>query len=147
MRGLTTVFDGMERMMEETFGRSLRRFGFQPMTDMFRSFSGDVAAPVDVFEDGKDLVLRSELPGLKREEIDITITGNLLVISGEKRIEGKTERQGYLRRETSYGTFSRSVALPEGVDTGKVTAKLRDGVLEIRMPKTGETGMRHITVQ
>lgn len=142
--GIPSLFDEMERMMEDTFGRSLLRMG--PMGSLLSGVTGRVVPPVDLFEEGSELVLRSELPGMKREEIDVNITGNILVISGEKRREGKTDRRGYLRSETSYGTFSRSLTLPEGVDTEKVKATFTNGVLEIRMPKTGETGGHHITI-
>jgi HSP20 family protein len=144
--GLTNVFDDMERIMEETLGRSLRRFGLMPIGDMLRSFAGEHPLSVDLYEDGGMLVLRTDLPGIKREDVDISIAGNLLVISGEKRLDEKAEGRGYVRRETSHGTFRRSVTLPEGVDTEKINATLKDGVLEIRMQKTGETGIRHITV-
>jgi len=142
--GIPSLFDEMERMMEETFGGPLLRMG--PMGSLFSGMTGRIVPPVDVFEEGNELVLRSELPGMKREEIDVNITGNILVISGEKKREEKTERTGYLRSESSYGAFSRSMTLPEGVDTEKVKATFTNGVLEIRMLKTGETGGRHITI-
>jgi len=143
--GLSGVFEGMDRMMEETFGSTLRRMGIVPLGEIFHGL-GEMIPPVDLFEDGGTLVLRSELPGMKREEIDISITGNLLVISGEKKHEGSTERKGYLRRETSHGTFRRTVTLPESIDAEKTTATFRDGVLEIRMPRSGGAGSRHITI-
>lgn len=142
--GTPSLFDEMERMMEETFGRSLLRMG--PMGSLFSGMTGRIVPPVDLFEEGNELVLRTELPGMKREEIDVNITGNILAISGEKRREEKTDRKGYLRSETSYGAFSRSLTLPEGVDTERVKATFNDGVLEIRMTKTGETGGHHIAI-
>jgi HSP20 family protein len=91
--------------------------------------------PVDVYEEGGSVVVKAELPGMKKEEIDIHVSGNELTISGKKEKEEKVERKDYRRVERSAGMFSRTVSLPAEVELEKITASYKDGVLEIRAPK------------
>jgi len=103
---------------------------------------------VDVFEEGGQVVVKAELPGMTKEEVDVQVTGDLLTISGKKQREEKVERADYHRYERSAGAFSRAIRLPAQVDLDKVTATLEKGLLEIRAPKVEpgkETG-RKITV-
>ncbi len=83
-----------------------------------------------VTKDG-DLVIRAELPGVKQDDVDITLHNNVLTISGERKAEQEEERGGYHVRERRYGTFSRSLALPEGLDESKIHARYENGVLEV----------------
>ncbi len=92
--------------------------------------------PVDVFEQGDEVVVKTELPGMKREDIEIQVSGDVVTISGKKEKEEKIEKRHYFRWERSAGSFSRSVRLPAEVQVDKVTAQLKEGVLEIRGPKT-----------
>ncbi len=92
--------------------------------------------PVDVYEEGEALVLKAELPGLKKEEINVEIAGHVVTISGKKEKEERVEKKDYHRYERASGSFSRSVTLPAEVQLDKVTAQLKDGVLEVRAPKT-----------
>lgn len=89
----------------------------------------------DVITRGEDLVVRAELPGVDPGAIDISVTGDLLRISGERRARTETSERDYLVRETSYGRFERSMRLPEGAVVDSITADYRDGVLEIVVPK------------
>jgi HSP20 family protein len=98
--------------------------------------------PMDVFEEGDELVVKAELPGLAREEIDVTVAGELLTVSGRKEKEEKVERKDYHRLERSAGAFTRTITLPVEVEIEKVTATFKDGVLEIRAPKTPEAKSR-----
>jgi HSP20 family protein len=91
--------------------------------------------PVDVYEEGGSVVVKAELPGMKKEEIDIHVSGNELTISGKKEKEEKVERKDYRRVERSAGMFSRTVSLPAEVELEKIGASYKDGVLEIRAPK------------
>lgn len=93
------------------------------------------APPVDVYEERDQVVLKAELPGMKREEIDIRVAGDVITISGKKEKEERVEKKDYFHFERSAGSFRRSVRLPAEVDLDKVTAQLKDGVLEIRAPK------------
>jgi HSP20 family protein len=94
---------------------------------------------VDVFSRDGDLVVRAELPGVDPEkDIDISIHDGMLTIRGERRFEEKTERESYYRFESSYGSFQRSIALPQGVNADDVRATYENGVLEVVIPKGGE---------
>lgn len=107
------------------------------------------ALPVlDVFEEGDTVVVKAEVPGLAREDIDVRIAGDVLTLSGKKEKEEKIDRRDYFRYERSAGSFSRSVRLPAEVEVEKVTAKLDGGVLEIRAPKSeaAKAKTRKITV-
>jgi len=105
--------------------------------------TGAFVPPVDMFDQGASVVVRADLPGLKKEDIDVSVIRNTLTIRGEKaeeKVEGKS------RSERLFGSFSRSLALPVPVDTEKVAATYRDGVLEIVLPKTKESKPRQVTV-
>jgi HSP20 family protein len=91
--------------------------------------------PLDVYEEGGAVVVKVELPGMKKEEIDIHVSGSELTISGKKEKEEKIERKDYRRLERATGMFTRTVTLPAEVELEKVTASYKDGVLEIRAPK------------
>jgi HSP20 family protein len=97
---------------------------------------------VDVYEEGDQVVVKAEVPGMRKEEIDVRIAGDVLTISGKKEKEEKVERKDYYRYERSAGEFSRSVQLPAEVQADKVQAQLKEGVLEIRAPKTAEAKSR-----
>lgn len=85
----------------------------------------------DIFARGDDLVLRYELSGVKEEDIDITLTGGTLTVSGERRSDLEEDEVYFYSRERSYGNFRRSMNLPEGVDGSKINASFEDGLLEI----------------
>jgi HSP20 family protein len=97
---------------------------------------------VDVYEEGDQVVVKAEVPGMRKEEVDVRITGDLLTISGRKEKEEKVEGKDYFRYERTAGEFSRSVQLPAEVQADKVSAQLKEGVLEIRAPKTAEAKSR-----
>jgi HSP20 family protein len=98
--------------------------------------------PVDVYEEGDTLVVKAELPGMKREEIEVTLTGDLLTLSGKKEKEEKVERKDYHRLERAAGAFTRSFKLPYEVKLDEVKATFKEGVLEIRAPKSAEAKAR-----
>jgi HSP20 family protein len=97
---------------------------------------------VDVYEEGDQIVLKAEVPGMKREEIDVHVAGEVITISGKKEREEKVERKDYCRFERTSGEFKRTVPLPAEIQVEAVTAQLKDGVLEIRAPKTVEAKTR-----
>ena len=90
---------------------------------------------VDVCEDKDNVLVRADLPGLNKEEIDLSILGNTLTIKGEKKSETEVDEENYHRVERSYGLFQRTVELPSDVDQDKVDASYKDGVLEVKLPK------------
>ena len=93
---------------------------------------------VDIFEDGNDVVVKAEMPGMKKENIDVNLTNDMITVSGEKKKEEKVEKKDYYRVERSYGSFTRSFRLPKEVQSDKAKATFKDGVLELRVPKTAE---------
>lgn len=97
-----------------------------------------VSPHVDIFEEGNEFVLKGDMPGMDRKDIDISITDSVLTISGERKQEEKIERGNYFRYERAHGSFFRRFELPSDVDTEKVKAHLENGVLEVRLPKTEE---------
>lgn len=92
------------------------------------------APPVEVFQRGDELLIRADLPGLQKEDVNVEVTDDAVTIRGERRHEETEDREGYYRSERSYGTFLRVIPLPEGAITESAKATFKDGVLEITMP-------------
>lgn len=120
-----------------------------PLSEMARAsqfFSG--AAPaVDVYEDKENFMVKAELPGMKKEDISVTLHEGSLSISGERKSEEKVEKGEVYRSERFFGRFQRTVALPASVDAGKIKANYKDGVLTVTLPKAEEAKPKHIDVQ
>ena len=104
------------------------------------------APAIDVFEKEDKFVVKAELPGMKEEDIDISVVGNTLTIKGERKAESEVKEDDYYYCERSYGSFSRSIDVPSNVDTQKIEANYEDGVLEISLPKTPEVKPNKISV-
>ena len=98
----------------------------------------EIVPSIDMFEEKNEVVIKAELPGIKKEDIDISLTDNTITLSGEKRKEEKVEKKNYYRVERSQGSFKRSFHLPSKIKTDQVNARFQDGVLEIHLPKTEE---------
>ncbi len=129
-RGRRSFYDPqseMNRMFDDMFGSLMRRPGSQQRAQQFTEW----APPIDVLAKDGDLVIRAELPGVKQEDVDITLHNNVLTISGERKVEQEEERGGHHVRERRYGSFRRSLALPEGLDESKIHARYENGVLEV----------------
>lgn len=137
----------MAIMRWDPFGEMLRM-----QRDMDRIFTrmgtgdgrGETAAAVawmpkiDVKSKGDDIVVRAELPGIDPAEVDIEVTDGVLTIKGERKAEEEREGEGWLIRESSFGSFERSMVLPEGVTAEDIKAEYMDGILEIHVPKALE---------
>ena len=93
---------------------------------------------IDVIEDAGHLMLRADLPGMTEDDVEIEVKDGVLTISGERKAEEKKEDEGFYRVERAFGSFSRSLSLPEGIDADRVTAEFENGVLEVRIPKPEE---------
>ena len=102
--------------------------------------------PVDIVEEGDRLVFRAELPGVAREDIDVKVENGTLTLRGEKRQEKETGGESAYRIERLYGAFHRSFTLPTSVDTEKIQARYKDGVLELVLPKAAEARPRRIAI-
>ena len=121
---------------------------WDPFRDFgFTSGSPTWVPPVDIFQTGDhELVLKAELPDMTREDIDITVENFVLTIKGEKKLSSEVKEEQFHHVERRYGAFSRSFSLPRTVDSGKVSAEYRNGVLTIRLPLREEAKPRQIKV-
>jgi len=149
-RGLTTAdwfsnpFEFMDRMadeMDRTFTRVFSDFGAPRRSWLARSSPfrfnerGTLWAPrVEAFQKGDQFIVRAELPGLKKNDVQVELTDDVITIHGERHDEREEHREGVFHTEREYGQFYRSIRLPEGVLTDHAKASFKDGVLEITMP-------------
>ncbi len=133
--------DAMRRMsdeMDHTFDRILSSWGFPPLFGSRRQ-GGEQAvalwAPrIEVFQKDDQFVIRAELPGLKKDDVEVNITDDAVTIQGQRRDEHEHQEGGFYHTERSYGSFYRSIPLPEGVIGDRADASFENGVLEIRIP-------------
>ena len=133
-----TPFTFMRRFSEE-MDHLFEDFGFgrgwlTPMLSRTELPQGLWSPQVEMFERGNQLVLRADLPGLTRDDINVEISDDGITIEGERKNEHEEKREGYYRSERSYGKFYRRIPLPEGIDPRNANASFNDGVLEITMP-------------
>ena len=144
MRALRTVLEpfrglrSMNRLLEEAFG---------PAASTNEESFDLWAPPCDIYETDNELVVQVELPGVKKEDVKVSIENNVLTISGERKFEEETKRENYRRAERSYGQFMRSFILPNTVDTDKVSAEFKDGVLRVGLPKREESKPKAVEVK
>lgn len=131
-------FEEMERWFEDFFRRPFPLMGPRWWPRLRMPEVEEISPSVDIFEEGGNVVIKAELPGMKKEDLDVKLTEDTITISGEKKKEEKVEKKDYYRLERSYGSFKRSFRLPREVQTEKAEAKFKEGVLEIRIPKTEE---------
>jgi HSP20 family protein len=101
---------------------------------------------VDLVETDESLVLRADLPGLEKDDVAIEVKDSVLTLSGERRAEHEDKAEGYYRVERSFGRFSRSLTLPQGVEPDSIDAQFTDGVLEIRIPKPEERKPHRVAI-
>jgi HSP20 family protein len=132
--GLLDLRDQMNRLFDEFFDRP---FGLSPFLRE-PAFMRGFAPNMDVSETEKEVTISAELPGMEPEDINISLDHNILTVSGEKHAETEEKDKRYYRVERSYGSFSRSITLPEGVEEEKIDATFKRGVLKITLPKTAE---------
>ena len=127
--------------------RMSRLFGDVYLRDEDTGFRGTWAPAVDIFEtESHDLVLKAELPGMTREDIEVTVENNTLVLKGQKKFEAEVKDENYRRIERSYGQFNRSFTLPTTVDASKVSADYKNGVLTVKLPFREEAKPRTINI-
>jgi len=125
-RGMETLRQEMERVFD--------RF-FEPRWEEFEAV-GAWAPKLDFSETKDAFVVKAEVPGVEQKDISVSIQDQMLTIKGEKHKEKEEKDEKYHRVERSWGAFARTIALPAGVDTGKVDATFKDGVLSVKLPKT-----------
>jgi HSP20 family protein len=138
-------FEMMDRLAEEMFGRMfgdfmgprrswLGRNQFRSMQGQSQQGQGLWAPRVEAFQKGDRFIIHAELPGLKKDDVQVEVTDDQVIIQGERREKQQEEREGYYHSEVDYGQFYRQIPLPEGVIADNAQANFRDGVLEISMP-------------
>lgn len=140
--GWTSPFEELERMrrqMEWLTGGLSR--------GLFREPTAGVFPLMNVTEDNDNYYVRTELPGLKADDLDISVTGDTLSISGERKLPAEDEKARYHRREREAGRFSRIITLPDQMDTGKVEARCADGILTVVLPKAEAAKPKQIAVK
>jgi HSP20 family protein len=132
--------------------RELAGMEIDRLNRMFADFYGEAfgqswVPPVDIFEtDDHEVVLKAELPDMKREDINLTFENGVLTIRGERKHSGEVRKENYHRSERHYGSFSRSFTLPNTVDATRISASYRDGVLTVRIPQREEAKPKQIAV-
>lgn len=135
----------------DQFQRELTRF-FEPRTGLLSREFGETlgaqwAPAVDIREEANALVLLADVPGVEPNKIEVTAANGMLTLKGERSSEKEIKEKDYRRVERSYGSFYRSFSLPEYADTEHITAKTKDGVLEVRIPKTAKSSAKRISVE
>jgi len=129
----------MNRMFDRFFrGWEFPEIGFE---------TGAWVPPIDLAETNDKVIVKAEIPGIDPKEVDISIQGNTLTVKGEKKEEKEEKGKNFYRMERRYGSFSRSIDLPSSVDTNKITAECKNGILEITLQKKEEVKPKQITVK
>ena len=132
---LATLQREVNRLLESFFDGSPLRFG------------ESITAPAVEVSDTKDtVVVKAQVPGVSKEQIQVTVSEGMITIKGERKEEEKKEEKNYLHREFRYGAFTRTVPLPAGVQAEKATAQLKDGMLEVTIPKSAEARVKEIPI-
>jgi len=134
-------FEEMDRMFENLFARGwLRPLHWDiPSFEDFHTTFEDRVPHVDMIDRKKEVIIRAEVPGVEKKDLDVSMTDASITIKGTTSHEKKEEKEDYYRSEITKGSFSRTVALPENVDGSKAKAIFKDGVLELTVPKVKES--------
>jgi HSP20 family protein len=138
-RDLVSIQERMNRLFDQTLARTRgeEEEGIATSTWM---------PSVDIYETPDQVVLKAELPGLTREDIDINVRNNTLTLRGERKFEREVKEENYLRIERAYGSFQRSFTLPATIQQDKIKAVFKDGVLEVSLPKAEEARPKQIKI-
>ena len=139
-REMLSLREAMDRLFAESFLRP----GFYGSAE-----SGAAMLPVDMYETENEVVVKAAAPGVKPEDIEVTVTGDLLTIKGEFKSESERqdEKRAWRRQERRYGSFSRQVTLPAGVNTDACQADFENGVLTLKLPKAEEARVKRVQIQ
>lgn len=112
-----------------------------------QSCSPSVYPPINIYDDGEGFIARAEIPGVDPATLDVTVTGQTLSLRGKRDFETSSENCCYHRRERNEGEFRRALQLPEQVDSSKVVASTKNGVLEIYLPRAAQAKQRKVAIQ
>jgi HSP20 family protein len=141
IRDLVSLQERMNRLFDESFRGASRA------TDDDWALGGSWAPAVDIYEKDGSIVLKAELPGIDAKGVDVRVENNVLTLRGERKFEEEAKKESFHRVERAYGTFSRSFTLPTVVDTNKIKAEFKDGVLKLTLPTREEAKPKQIQVQ
>jgi HSP20 family protein len=139
-------FEEMDRLFEGFFPRGWLRPMRWEWPELPTPFEGRMPR-VDVVDREAEIVVRAEVPGAEKKDLDVSVTENTVTIKGSSRREEKEEKDNYYRREIVRGAFSRTVALPSDVDSSKAKATFKEGVLELSIPKVEKAKRRSIAIE
>jgi HSP20 family protein len=143
---LVGPYEEMERLFDDFFSRGwLRPFRWERLPELALPFEGRIPR-LDVIDRDDEVVVRAEVPGVPKENIEISVTGNIFTVKGQTKREEKEEKGDYYRCEVSEGSFSRTVALPADVNEAGAKAQLKDGMLEVTLPKAEKSKKRAIKI-
>ena len=147
-REVDTFENEIERLFNESLEESLGLSSLPTLREISETSLLTQAVPrVDIFEDKDNYVVTAELPGLKREEVEVKLEDSTLSIKGERKLENEDKKKGYHLLERYYGAFSRSFTIPSTIDASKVEAKMESGVLKVVLPKKEESRPKQIEVK
>jgi HSP20 family protein len=127
----------LQRDVNELFGRTVGQSGRR---------TASLVPPIDAYQTEAGLVIRMELPGMRPEDVDISVADGQLTVSGERRFDEKVQDDQWVRRERAIGRFERGFTLPKGTDAGQITASFENGVLELTIPHPPERQPRKIQI-
>lgn len=130
-------FHSLQRAINQVFDSFFEGFNLSPFAD-FNTSPGRFSPSLDISENDKEFQVTAELPGMDEKDVELSLSNHTLTLKGEKKEEREDRRKDYYRMERSYGMFSRSIPIPEGVDLDKVEASFKKGVLTVTLPKTPE---------
>lgn len=139
-------WDEIDRFFEGGFPRTPMRFGRWPWSEWTSHFESKMPA-VDVIDRPDHILVRAEVPGVKKEDLDVSVSDNLVTIRATTKYEEEKEEGEYYRCEMRHGEYSRSVNLPAAVDSAEARANFKDGILELTLPKTAPSKRRTIKVE
>jgi HSP20 family protein len=138
LRDLSGIQDKMNQLFEDTFSRTRGRD---------ESLAKGMWTPVvDIYETDDYVVVKAELPGVEKDQIGVEVKDGILSLHGERKFEKEVKEENYHRIERAYGSFHRSFSLPTSVEQNKISAKFKDGVLEVQLPKKAQTKPKQIKV-
>jgi HSP20 family protein len=140
VRDMVSLQDRMNMLFNQSF-RGINRGGAEE--DWAQ---GAWSPAVDIYEKDGNIVLKAELPGIEAKNVGVTVENNILTLRGERQFDQEVQRENYQRVERSYGTFTRSFTLPTVVDTEKIKAEFKDGVLRMTLPKKEEAKPKQISI-
>ena len=135
-RDMMSLRDAMDRMIEESGFRPPAPFGW-----------GEGSMAVDMYETDESVIVKTAIPGVKADDIDVSVTGDTLTVRAETKEEEEIKRESYLRRERRFGSYCRSVTLPGGLETEQAEADYSDGILTLTFPKAEEVKPKSIKVK